>query len=110
MMFIWGPRLYDHHEKNENTQTTTSKQGPAFAKFRTIHLARIEDDDGTDLLLELLNELRGMGVDQHVQRVSKASDVGVPGHFNITLNTTKDKEKIENYIKKTKKGNLNIFW
>ena len=92
--------------KNENTQTTTSKQGPAFAKFRTIHLARIEDDDGTDLLLELLNELRGMGVDQHVQRVSKASDVGVPGHFNITLNTTKDKEKIEKLYKKDKEGKL----
>ena len=98
--------LNESQEKNENTQTTTSKQGPAFAKFRTIHLARIEDDDGTDLLLELLNELRGMGVDQHVQRVSKASDVGVPGHFNITLNTTKDKEKIEKLYKKDKEGKL----
>ena len=98
--------LNESQEKNENTETTTTKQGPAFAKFRTIHVARIEDDDGMDLLLELLNELRGMGVDQHVQRVSRAGDVGVPGHFNITLNTTKDKEKIEKLYKKDKEGKL----
>ena len=98
--------LNESQEKNENTQTTTTKQGPAFAKFRTIHVARLEDDDGMDLLLELLNELRGMGVDQHVQRASWAGDVGVPGHFNITLNTTKDKEKIEKLYKKDKEGKL----
>ena len=99
--------LNESQEKNENTETTTTKQGPAFAKFRTIHVARIEDDDdGMDLLLELLNELRSMGVDQHVQRVSRAGDVGVPGHFNITLNTTKDKEKIEKLYKKDKEGKL----
>ena len=43
--------LNESEEKNENTQTTTTKQGPAFARFRTIHVARIEEDDGTDLLL-----------------------------------------------------------
>ena len=61
-------------------------------------MARIEEekkleDDATDLLLELLSELRVMGVDQHVQRVSRVGDVGTPGHFRITLNTTKDKGK-----------------
>ena len=98
--------LNESEEKNENTQTTTAKQGPAFARFRTIHIARIEDDDGTDLLLELLNELRVMRVDQHVQRVWRAGDVGVPGHFNIILNTTKDKEKIKKLWKKDKEGKL----
>ena len=33
--------LNESEEKNENTQTTTTKQGPAFARFRTIHVARI---------------------------------------------------------------------
>ena len=98
--------LNESEEKNEHTETTTTKQGPAFAKFRTIHVARIEDDDRMDLLMELLNELRGMGVDQHVQIVSRAGDVGVPGHFNITLNTTKHKEKIEKLYKKDKEGKL----
>ena len=53
--------LNESEEKNENTQTTTIKQGPAFAKFRTIHVARIEDDDGTDLLLELLKRITWYG-------------------------------------------------
>ena len=98
--------LNESEEKKENTQTTTTKQGPAFARFRTIHVARIEEEDGPELLLELLNELRVMGLDQHIQKVSS---VGPPGHFNITLNTTKDKEKNEKLWKsKEKKGNSNM--
>ena len=59
------------------------------------------------MLLELLNELRVMGLDQHVQRVSRVGNVGPLGHFNITLNTTKDKEKIEKLWKsKEKEGKL----
>ena len=49
--------------ESEEAQTTTTKQGPAFARFRTIHVARIEENDGLDLLLELLNKLRFMGLD-----------------------------------------------
>ena len=56
-------------EKTGNTQTTTTKQEPAFARFRTIHVARIEEEDGLELLLELLNEVREMGWDQNVQRL-----------------------------------------
>ena len=48
-----------------------------------------------------------MGVDQHVPRVSRVGDAGVPGHFNITLNTTKNKEIIEKLWKsKEKEGEL----
>ena len=66
---------------------------------------------GLDLLLELLKKLRVMGVDQHVQRVSCMGNVGTPGHFNITLNTTKDKEKkLKNHgNQKKKKGNSNMY-
>ena len=43
-------------EGKQHTQTAT-KHLPTFACMRTIHVARIREDDGQELLVELLNKL-----------------------------------------------------
>ena len=89
-----------------STQTAT-KHLPTFACMQTIHVARIREDEGQDLFLELLTQIHEVRWDKHIQRVTRVWDVGPAGHFTITFNTTKSKEIIEKiWNVKVKEGRL----
>ena len=81
-------------EGKQHSQTAT-KHLPTFASMRTIHVARIREDDGKELLVELLKQIHQLGWDKHIQRVTRMWNVGPFGHFTISFNTTKAKEIIE---------------
>ena len=78
----------------KHTQTATIHL-PTFACMRTIHVARIREDDGQELLVQLLTQINEVGWDKHLQQVTRMWDVGPAGHFTITFKTTKSKEIIE---------------
>ena len=93
-------------ESKQHTQTAT-KHLPTFARMRTIHVARIRVDDEQELLVELLKQIKEVGWDKHLQRVTRMWDVGPAGHFTITFKTTKSKEIIEKiWNAKVKEGRL----
>ena len=59
------------------------------------------------LLVELLKQIKEVGWDKHLQRVTRMWDVGPAGHFTITFKTTKSKEIIEKiWNAKVKEGRL----
>ena len=90
----------------QHTQTAT-KHLPTFARMRTIHVAKIREDDGQELLVELLKQINEVGWEKHLQRVTRVWDVGPAGHFTITFKTTKSKEIIEKiWNAKVKEGRL----
>ena len=74
---------------------TASKHLPTFASMRSIHVARIREDGGKELLVELLKQIHQLGWDKHIQRVTRMWNVGPFGHFTITFNTTKAKQIIK---------------
>ena len=93
-------------ESKQHTQTAT-KHLPTFARMRTIHVARIRVDDKQELLVELLKQIKEVGWDKHLQRVTRMWDVGPAGHFTITFKTTKSKEIIEKiWNARVKEGRL----
>ena len=64
-------------------------------------------DDEQELLVELLKQIKEVGWDKHLQRVTRMWDVGPAGHFRITFKTTKLKEIIEEiWNAKVKEGRL----
>ena len=96
-------------EGKQHTETAT-KHLTTFAQphlLRTIPVVRIQKDDGQELLVELLKQMRDVGWDKHIQRVTRVWDVCPNGHFTITFNTTKSTELIEKiWNSKVKEGRL----
>ena len=70
-------------------------------------MARIQVDDEQELLVKLLKQIKEVGWDKHLQRVTRMWDVGPAGHFATTFKTTKSKEIIEKiWNAKVKEGRL----